>query len=410
MPLVSPERDASVSRIVRLETAPTTMVTLFLNSDEYLVSRRIAELKAALGDPDLVAVNTVELEGERTLAADLLAQASIMPFLAERRLIVARGLLDALEKRMAGRKGSAPDADATAGDSPDAPAGEGAAFREAEALLVGLAAVPDTAELLLIDEKVDRRRGLWKGFTVKGGRGAADRAVPGLEALARTGSIKVETLAAPGDRDLGGWIAAYAHEHRLRIDGHAAGLLAARVGPDLRRLTNELEKLSLYAGARPIAEADVRLLIADTAEEKIWKLTDALSQRNADAAMRSLADLWRDDQNPFGLLGAIAKNYRTLIRVKCEPPGPPDEMAKKVGVKPGKAFQAVMAAAARYSFDELEAIMERLLAANVAMVTGGDQQTEIDILVADLTLGAKRAAPARRSAGAPPTPPPPPWL
>jgi DNA polymerase-3 subunit delta len=393
------------------------MVTLFLNSDEYLVSRRVAELKAALGDPDLVAVNTAELEGERTAAADLLAQASMMPFLAERRLIVARGLLDALEKRMAGRKGGAPDADDTAGntagntagDGPDAPAGEGAAFREAEILLTGLPSVPDTAELLLIDQKVDRRRGLWKGFTVKGGRGAADRTVPGLDALARAGSIKVETLATPAERDLGGWIAEHAHAHKLRIDGKAIALLAARVGPDLRRLTVELEKLSLYAGARPIAEADVRLLVADTAEEKIWNLTDALSKRNADAAVRSLADLWRDDQNPFGVLGAIANNYRLIIRAKTALPGSPDEVARKLGVKPGYPLQKAVEAAPRYSFAELDAIMERLLAANVAMVTGSDQRTEVDILVADLTVGTKPAKQAAARPGAD-APPPPPWL
>lgn len=378
------------------------MVTLFLNSDEYLVSRRLAEMKAALGDPDLVAVNTAELDGERTGAADLLAQASMMPFLAERRLIIVRGMLDALDKRMAGRKGTAPDA----GDGADAPASEGAAFREAEILLTGLAAIPDTAEAIFIDEKVDKRRGLWRGFIVKGGRGAADRSVPGLEALVRSGTLKQETLATPGERDVKGWIAAHAHAHKIRIDGRAVDALAARVGPDLRRLVNELEKLSLYAGVRPIAEADVRLLVADTAEEKIWNLTDALSLRNADAAMRSLTDLWRDDQNPFGVLGAIANNFRTVIRVKSVLPGSVEEVARKLGQKPGYPVQKAMESAARYSFEELEAIMERLLAANVAMVTGSDQRTEIDILIADLTVGAKAAKPTARGRNAAPVQPP----
>ena len=39
------------------------MIFLFLNADEYLTSRRVAELKAALGDPELAGLNPEAIEG-----------------------------------------------------------------------------------------------------------------------------------------------------------------------------------------------------------------------------------------------------------------------------------------------------------------------------------------------------------
>ncbi|MCB0053823.1 MAG: hypothetical protein KDE45_06500, partial [Caldilineaceae bacterium] len=48
----------------------------------------------------------------------------------------------------------------------------------------------------------------------------------------------------------------------------------------------------------------------------------------------------------------------------------------------------------QYTFDELEHAMERLLEADVAMKTGADQNTEIDVLVAELSVRQRRQ-PAR---------------
>jgi hypothetical protein len=51
-----------------------------------------------------------------------------------------------------------------------------------------------------------------------------------------------------------------------------------------------------------------------------------------------------------------------------------------------------------YSFAELDAIMDRLLQTDMAMKTGGDPDTLIDVLVAELT--SKRSQPSH-APGAP---------
>ena len=105
---------------------------------------------------------------------------------------------------------------------------------------------------------------------------------------------------------------------KVKIEQEAAALLGTWIGGDLRRVASEVEKLSLYAGKRAITAADVRLLVADESEEKMWNLTDGLSARNAKMAMGSLAELLlQDDKLEFMILSSIAGNYRMIARVKA---------------------------------------------------------------------------------------------
>src|SRR4051794_39781743 len=107
------------------------MVYLLLNCDEYLATQRLAALKKALGDAEMADLNTNVLEGERTSVADLLAQASMMPFLSPRRLLLVNGYLEHLDKRMAASKSA-----------------ESTAYTEAGQLLEAVPHLPDTCDVV----------------------------------------------------------------------------------------------------------------------------------------------------------------------------------------------------------------------------------------------------------------------
>jgi len=344
------------------------MIYLLLNCDEYLTAERLAALKAALGDAEMADLNTTVLEGERIRAADLLAQASMMPFLAPRRLLIVNGYLDQLDKRMAASKSL-----------------ESAAYAEAAQLLGELPHIPDTCDLILRDA-VDKRRHLWKGFSLPQSEKSPARKISGLEALIKEQQVKLETLEAPEAKTLPGWIQARTKARKIAIDGRAIQMLADFVGPNLRQLDNEVEKLATYAANRPITADDVKLLVSDASEALIWDMTDALSQRNPRNAIHSLYELRRGDVNPFYLLTMITRQYRIMIKVKeaMRHGGNEYDVAGRIGEKPYSAKKA-MAQANKYSFQELETVMDRLLTADYAMKTGTDADTEIDILIAELT-------------------------
>lgn len=345
------------------------MVYLFLDCDEYLTSQRIRELKAAVGDAELAALNITEWEAGEASASDILGQAAMMPFLAARRLILLRGYLAHLEKRMSASKST-----------------ESAAHSEAAQFLNGLGEINESCDLLLVENGLDKRRGIWKGFRIKQQDG--DREVPGLQALIAAKKVVQEALVTPDAKALPGWIQQRARALKIAIEPRAVQLLATYAGGNLRQLDNELEKLSLYAGQRPITADDVELMVSDASEALIWNLTDALSQRNPAKAAQSLQALRRGDNHPIYLLTMIARQYRVILKVKeamrTHPGANEYDLAKVVRESPYPVKKA-MQQANGYSFDELVDVMDRLVVADHAMKTGADPETEIDLLIAELT-------------------------
>lgn len=353
------------------------MIHLLLGADEYLSAEWLAARKATLGDPEMASLNTIELNGAQSNAAVILGEASMMPFLAPQRLVIVRGLLDNYEKRMAASKNA-----------------EAAIYTEMATFLDGLSGVPDSCILALVDNSVDKRRGLWKGYVLPAAGDRPERRIDGLDALIKAGVVHLETLTAPDVKELPGWLQRRARHKNIAIEGAAVALLCNFVGPNLRQLDNELEKLSIYADGRPITPQDVRAMVADASEEMIWNLTDALAQRQPAKAMQALRDLRRNDQNPIYILTMIARQYRMLIEVKSlAGAGVTNhfDIAKALGYA---AFpvQKALQLSHQYTFAELEETLERLLEVDMAMKSGVDQDTELDFLVAELSVRRQKWA------------------
>lgn len=333
---------------------------LFLAPDEFLLGKRLSQLKQAIGDPEMASLNIAELDGARSDASDILYHVGALPFLTDRRLIIVREFLSNLESRLGTAK------------SPNR-----AAQAEARQILEALADPGLSNDLVFIDDKLDKRRAIWRGLD----------GLAGLDRLSKDGLLAIEELATPNPRALPAWIAGTARQDGIDIAGQAVQMLATYVGADLRRLTLELDKLRSYAAGRSITPDDVQRLVSDTSEALIWDLTDAIGQRDGRKAMRALYALRRSDASPFYLLTMITRQYRIMIKVKDETsrgPGNEYDIAGRVGESPFPVKKA-MAQSRNYALPQLEGILDRLLSADFAMKTGADPNTEIDILVAELT-------------------------
>jgi len=132
-------------------------------------------------------------------------------------------------------------------------------------------------------------------------------------------------------------------------------------------------------------------MVSDASEMMVWNLTDALSQRNPAKAMQSLQALRRGDAHPIYLLTMIARQYRVILKVKeamrITAGANEFDLAKVVHESPFPVKKA-MQQAGSYSFPELIDLMDRLVVADNAMKTGADPQTEMDLLIAELTQKA----------------------
>lgn len=101
------------------------------------------------------------------------------------------------------------------------------------------------------------------------------------------------------------------------MDDRTLRHLIALIGPDVRRLTTEIEKLSTAALPDKVIDADlVDSLVASTREISNFDLTDNLVAGNKVKALKILAKILDDGAEPLALLGLMSYNYRRLLMVK----------------------------------------------------------------------------------------------
>jgi DNA polymerase-3 subunit delta len=227
--------------------------------------------------------NLTELGAETTVAA-LRQAADAMPFLADRRMVLVRGLLGRLSGRGASAGGRRP------------PRGRKAAATEAgpderQLLLEYLPDLPQTTSLVLVED------GRLDPTPYKS-------AIPHGRAAIRD---------YPRVNDVAGWVRERARLIEVDLDEAAVRELAQLGGSDLRRLDSELRKLADYAAGRAVTRADVRELVVGR-EAAVWTLLDGLAERREKKALQALRDLYRQGESPEALLGRdIAPHYRRLM-------------------------------------------------------------------------------------------------
>jgi len=328
------------------------MIYLFHGDEEFGKSERISALKARLGD--LAEMNAVTLDGHSISQESLLHNCAAPPFLGDFRLVIINDLL----LRLAKSKG------------PD-----GKKSKSATAFLAWLTdyipSIPESTLLVLNEsKKVAARNPVLKTISK-----LDDRAEVRLFA---TPQIKRGELAA--------WVTHRAKEINIRLDRGVAEDLATFVGPNLRLLNSELEKLALYAGNRSITKADLALMCPYAREASIFDMVDALGNRHTATAFRLLAQMRNQGAHPLYLLTMIVRQYRILLQVKdyAERGLRKGEIASALKLHPYPT-QKAMSQARNYTPRQLESIYDRLLETDVAIKTGKlEANLALDMLVVEL--------------------------
>jgi len=173
----------------------------------------------------------------------------------------------------------------------------------------------------------------------------------------------------PWERDK--WVTARARQtYDKKMTAQTARTLVAMAGEDMASLDAELAKLSIYVGQRDTIEVkDVDALVGLTRPETVFRITNALADRDAATAL----SVWRqtlatDTQAVYRAVGGIAWAVRQMIGVKQG--------------APRGASRSTSQAAARFTLEQLQAMLVQLLAADVASKTGlGSVEAAIEKLI-----------------------------
>lgn len=130
------------------------------------------------------------------------------------------------------------------------------------------------------------------------------------DAVAAAGG-EVHAYTAPKPRELPRWLADEARRRGFELEADAAQLLAERIGDSTMRLAGELDRLALWAEpGQAVTREDLESMIADTSEEVVWALSDALVDRNPAAALAAAERLADQGEAVTPLIYQAAKRLR----------------------------------------------------------------------------------------------------
>ena len=342
------------------------LTAYIIYGDSFLVSRALDELRAQVGSPDLLEANSHTLSVPDY--AQLRAVCDAMPFLAEHRLVVVEGLLGQFEPRDGRRRGASQSGRRSQGQRQDM-----GRWKELPGYTAG--EMPETTLLVFLEERVSRNN-------------------PMLRQLQPC--AQVQSLAAPTGEALARWVRTRLEQRGSQITPGAILVLSQAADNDMRALDNDLEKLSLYAMGRPIEEADVTLLVAQSREASIFVAVDALLEGRNRMAMRLMHRLREDGAEVSYIVSMISRQLRaaTLARYLMDRRVGDREIGDRLGIPQEFLRRKAVEQAKRHSWNDLKWLYGRLLEVDLALKRGrANEDVALELLVNEAS--ALSRAPAR---------------
>jgi DNA polymerase-3 subunit delta len=191
-----------------------------------------------------------------------------------------------------------------------------------------------------------------------------------------------------------------------KISDRALSELVASVGPNVRQLNNEIEKLALYVGDRAEIEVgDVTAVVTRNKQARAFALGDALGDRDLPRLLRRLdEELWEmkfdSQKSEIGLLYGLISKVRAMIFLKemlregwigmdsdynrfkarleriARDALPEDKRFNPLAMNPYVLFKA-LPQTDRYSLDELIRAMDLLLRCNQQLIFSSQDQAVV---------------------------------
>ena len=322
------------------------VIRVFHGQDEFSIGEQVARIRESIGAPEVRDPNTSTYEGTGFSMAEVVGAASSAPFLADRRLVIVRGLLERLD----GNDRSLKDEWTNMAD--------------------GLSDIPATTELLFVDNVRLRR----------GGRGL------------RSVGPQADVTEFPSLRgaNLDSWIRQRFAEIDAAVQPAAVSRLSWVSGGNLRLLDQEIRKLALYSDGRTVTRQAVDEMVAEAREANIFATIDAVLERRPERAMMMMYSLLENGSTVSSIIGLMARQVRILLLAKhLSGDGlSRDEIGRRVGVSHSFVLDKTLRQIGRFSPDYLADIHRQLLSADLAIKSGQlNDRLALEILAARLSAG-----------------------
>ena len=331
---------------------------MLLGEDDFSLTRSLEEIKQGLGDPALLAANTTVFDGQEVTLDQLRTVGETVPFLAEKRLVIIQGLLGRFEPQVKPRrrKKMAPS---TGQES------------EYKSFAAGLSNLPESTVLVLTDGRIKSSNPLLKQLSAK----AEVRTFPLLK----------------GDK-LRRWIEKEAAQQGASMSPQAVELLAKLVGGNLWIMSNEINKLALFAPGRRIEVEDIKAIVSLAQEASVFAMVDAILDFKAGVAEQLLEQLLQRGASPAYLLVMLSRQVRMIVQAKGlrRQRKSEAEIQSRLGLTSEFALRKTLEQAQRYPLERFKQVYHKLLQADLSIKTGRyEGGLTLNLLIADLCPQAR---------------------
>ncbi len=318
---------------------------LFVYGDDHLrVKERTEDFKVkflAKFDPAGMNVDDIAIRsGALPNVGEVLQAVQAAPFLAEKRLVIIRGLVDALKKT------------------------------DAKAWVEGFLRTPESTVLLFSDDL-----------------SAAEFEKKELaKALAEVPDMHKYPLAKLEGQELVSWAKERILKLGLVITPSLLQEIFQRTKDDAWRIDGELEKIAAYANGEAVTHEMIDLLVRADVEADIFAFMDALSSNSSKQALDKLQNERESGSDSFQLYGMLLRQLRLLLQARAvlevKKDATKQDLATALKLHPFVA-QKILAEVKGWSRHDLEETHALALKLDKAMKSGTNPEISVDRLVSE---------------------------
>ena len=184
---------------------------------------------------------------------------------------------------------------------------------------------------------------------------------------------------------LEGWVVRKAASQKISVSQKAASLLVEYCNRDMNSVYNELVKLMDYAEGA-IDESDVKELVSPQIEYKVFELSEAIAEKNADKAVELVNLMLAENNFSVSLMGMLFNHFRRLLFVSLNPKS--DTLSSDLKVKE-YAVKVALRQAAKFSPRRLKAVFDRLNSLDAGVKAGkiSDKNALMEFVCETVTVG-----------------------
>lgn len=311
---------------------------LIAGEEEFLVADWMRKIKDDLVDPGLADFNFNLFYGSNLDIGELLGLAQTFPLLTERRVIMVR-------------------------EAELIPA------KDLEKLIPYIDSPLSSTCLVFFASKVDMRKGFFIRFKEKG---------------------RVISCQKLYENQIAPWIRGQFKAVSLEAEENAVLFLKTEIGPDLLKLSIEIEKLKAYAGERKkIGFEDCEALIRGNRHYSLFDLVNAVGNKNQSLALTLLSNMIDEGEQPLVMLAMLVRNFRNLMRLgEFKKAGfSRMEISKKLGI-PEFYLSETYKHFTNYSSEELRKAFSLCLEADLQLKSNvRSPERTMEALILDLCSG-----------------------